>query len=488
MSSSYCSRAAAAAVVAVVLSAQCEHTSAAFWGTEEKAETTDLKEVLEQIKELRREQADLRERLDQCGCKAKGSSSLDSSDSSSSSDSEEVFTQTASVQDWKLQKLGEEDGPVFKIDAQNSGWLREVMFGGQPWIVHCMNYRSSVKVEPPEVFSEAAQEFTSLASFGLVDCWERLPSGKTLAQRFNFPKPPVAFAVANGDPPVVIDLQGMSKPWQLKRKAAPALAASVERIASPESFKSYCTNRQACVVISFRTAKQLGDVLEVINPVLQKQRGVRAVSVDSSVWKLKLDERLMATRKQKPGSGGKNKTHADLVCLGRRDATVPKPKSPKSGLSRMGSFLEHHSGIPNINWHDEAQELDKFITNCASASGEGQIYFSSTPKLLPRLSGPQTGSASGKASRSSKPSSKSSSKVKREGGGFKTKKEVRGSKASKQKDKRGQGKEKTDGKKDFVGSRERLEQQDEPIVSDADDGDEGPDAEVDDDAEETVEL
>merc|ERR1712125_154590 len=123
-----------------------------------------------------------------------------------------------------------------------------------------------------------------------------MPSGKTLAQRFNFPQPPVIFAVANGDPPIPVNFTGLVKPWQLRRKVQNYLKADVVRIDSIGKFRSFCSSRRACVVVGFKNEDILSDTLALLFPILPRFRSVRAVAVDTSLWKVKLDSSLAAAR------------------------------------------------------------------------------------------------------------------------------------------------------------------------------------------------
>jgi len=110
--------------------------------------------------------------------------------------------------------LGDDKDGIVSIDVANTDWLKEVLFGGRPWILYCDD-RKGLRdhyvhhMHLPAVFEESASQLKGIASFGKLDCWQRTASGKTLAHRFDFPKPPVMFAVANGDPPMVLDLEGL---------------------------------------------------------------------------------------------------------------------------------------------------------------------------------------------------------------------------------------------------------------------------------------
>jgi len=318
--------------------------------------------IQEELRTLAAEQRELRRRLDACGCAAEGTRS---SSAVEAGDGEEGVSPGA-VAGPSLDSGGDW-GPLVAVDVANTDWLKEVLFGGEPWVLHCVDGRAS---EPPEqqlpaIFQEAAVQLKSLASFGLLDCWQRTASGKTLAHRFDFPKPPVTFAVANGDPPALVDVQGMAKPWQLRRKLQGLVQASVARIGDPKSFKSFCTSRRACLVVGFKAARTLASAMRLLNPVLEHHRGVRAVAVDTSVWKVQLDKSLAATKPKRKGK--QPKEQAEMLCISRQ-----------SGSSWQGAWLK----APADDAPPTEEALGSFLERCSK--GSGMLAMTGPPSIAQR--------------------------------------------------------------------------------------------------------
>merc|ERR1712014_569140 len=95
-------------------------------------------------------------------------------------------------------------------------------------------------------------------------------SGKTLAQRFGFSKsPPVTFAVANGDPPMLLNLHDVNSPSLLKQKIGLYLNVQVTEIDGLQRFKALCSRRRACVVIGFQSMANRVGAVEVLVPALR---------------------------------------------------------------------------------------------------------------------------------------------------------------------------------------------------------------------------
>jgi len=293
---------------------------------------------------------ELQKRLDRCGCDADRAVANGVEGDGDADDGEDE------VGDVSEGSTSSGDGGrgvgdtsmVLSVDIQDEAWVREVFFGGRPWIVHCVDPKASVKQDIPDVFEEAAFEMRANATFGTLACWERLKySKKTLAQRFHLPKPPVTFVVANGDPPVMLDMAGAVKPWQLVRKAAPHLGVQVTRIDGLARFKSLCSQRKACLVVCFQTQQALVAATATLSPLLERHRELRAVALNITDWRLRLEDQL---ERKRPVVGS---AVAALLCLARTGTT---------GSGRGGAFFQGSSDQQGLH------ELELFLGRC----GEGR--------------------------------------------------------------------------------------------------------------------
>lgn len=431
----------------------------------------------EELSSIRLEQREQKRRLDQCRC---GSTAPDGVVWKSDLDT---------VADESLDLDGT-NGTIVNVDVGNTDWLKEVLFGGQPWLIYCDDRKSAKREPMPLVFQESANQLQGMATFGAVDCWERTASGKTLAHRFDFRTTPVVFAVANGDPPLVVDLAGVTKPWQLRRKVQSHLRPNVTRIDSPHTFKALCTSRRACLMVGFKTANMLADILAVLQPVLEDHRGVRAVAVDTSVWKVKLDDKLAATKpKKKDGQ----KEQPSILCVVRQAGSH----------SRAGAFLRL-TGDSIV----KAEHLTEFLERCER--GRSLVPISDAPQVSfrapekPKYRAPQSGASASPASTksataassksapaaSSKPSPKKSAPSgKGPAAKKKPSKKTRPMPRYSSENKKPLSKSKPSARKqDHVGSRDVLEEE-EPLFSAVeDDGSLEHGDTSDDEADEELEL
>ena len=206
-------------------------------------------------------------------------------------------------------------------------------------------------------------------------------------------------------------------------------------------------------MIGFKNAQMLSDTLAIAQPVLDEHRGVRAVAVDTSVWKVKLDDKLAAT-KPKRKEGQKEKAY--IICIARRSGSQ----------SRAGTFLRL-TGNTSLS----AEHLEVFLDRCAA--GKNLVAMAEAPRISlrppdqpkaysPPASSSPAPSKSGKTAPKSKSTTGSSSQSKRPMPRYSRADDGKSSKQgafSKSHESRKGGRS-----QDRVGSRSNLEEE-EPLFS-----------------------
>mmetsp|Transcript_96172 Transcript_96172/g.206351 ORF Transcript_96172/g.206351 Transcript_96172/m.206351 type:complete len:439 (+) Transcript_96172:46-1362(+) len=218
------------------------------------------------------------------------------------------------------------------IDVHDTAQLKAVLFSGEPWLVYCVN-NVTQEQRLPQVLEDSAWNLKRNLGLrvGVLNCWDQTESGRSVAQRFKLKtSPPLAFVVANGNKPRLLNLVGTSKPEQLEKKVKPALKIETYRIDTLKKWPSLCTSRRACVVVGHRQNVQRDTALTVLRPLLESHRAVKVVTLDTSFWQLKLDDVLLNTR---PASskGGKG---VDVLCLAREEG------ARGGNATYRGSFLQ----------------------------------------------------------------------------------------------------------------------------------------------------
>ena len=237
---------------------------------------------------------------------------------------------------------------ISRLDTRSdSEKLKEVFFGGNPWVIYC-DKGLPESITPSHFFLEASQQLSRLATFVTLNCWGKTSSGKSLSERFNLPyKSPAVIAVANGNPPVVIETESMTKPEQLQKSLQPHVELSVPQIDTADVLKSQCAKRPACLMIVFDADSLLQNTLAGLMPVLEKHRKVRAVAVDLRIWQFVPGNSLAHSEIQQSDD------RAALFCTARPIKGIP-------GLTKV-----HGSVFFKGNIRDQ-QELSAFLNDCFS--------------------------------------------------------------------------------------------------------------------------
>lgn len=200
------------------------------------------------------------------------------------------------------------------IDVQDSVKLKSVLFGGDPWLIYCVT-KETENLRLPSVLEASSRSLYSNigVQVGVLRCWDEMATGRSVAKRFKLrDSPPLAFLVANGNQPRVVNFVGVSKLEDLERKIQPALKLEVVTVNSLKTWSNICTSRRACVVVGYKYSAQRDTALKALRPLHEKHRALKMVTLDTSFWQLKLEETVLTTRPTDKA--------ADVLCLAREDA------------------------------------------------------------------------------------------------------------------------------------------------------------------------
>lgn len=248
------------------------------------------------------------------------------------------------------------------LNVHDTTRLKSVLFGGEPWLVHCVNNRTGSQTLP-EVLTTSARDLEALGlRLGTLGCWEHTSSGRSVAERFQLKKrPPLTFVIANGNKPKVVELESISTGEALVKKVKPALKIETQSISSPKTWSSHCASRRTCIVVGYKHTAERETATTLFRPLLASHRAVKVVTLDTSAWQLKLDDRVLATRSGRDGGGG-----ADVVCLARDDG------ADGGNATYSGIFLSHLT----------SHAVSAFFDDCEARTG--LIPMPSMPKVKAR--------------------------------------------------------------------------------------------------------
>jgi len=246
---------------------------------------------------------------------------------------------------------------VTMLELQDTVKLKEVLFGGEPWLIYCVT-NDTRKHRLPRVLEEHAHTVKSSIglNIGVLSCWDQTDSGRSIAQRFKLSlRPPLSFVVANGNKPSIVNLGGVSKAEDLERKAKLPLALSTNKISSLKDWPALCTTKSTCVVIAYKQFQQRDSALALITPMLTSHRSLKIVTLDTSFWSLKLSDSVMNRRPEQV----KGSYRADVLCLAREEAAITKA----TNATHRGDFVQEL----------DSSTLSSFFTACEKRADLVQI-------------------------------------------------------------------------------------------------------------------
>jgi len=254
------------------------------------------------------------------------------------------------------------------VDVTDTPTLKAVLFDGEPWLVYCVTDSTKDARLPPVLEDSTTSLKRNLGlKVAVIRCWDKMESGRTIAQRFKLKKsPPLTFVVANGDSPKLLDLIGISTTEELEKRIKPALKVAVARIDNLKKWPAQCTSRRTCVVVGHKNNAQKTTAMNLLTPLTEKHRATKFVTLDTSFWQLKLDEAVLKTR---PGKEDENKG-ADVLCLAR-------DSGEGGNATYSGTFLQAHT----------ASEASSFVKACESRYGLAPVP--SAPRIQARPSKPR---------------------------------------------------------------------------------------------------
>ena len=183
------------------------------------------------------------------------------------------------------------------LSAADGAALKAVFFSGAPWLVQCGTRTdlAAAASDPSlglhEVVERALLSLPTECRVGLLDCRQKLPSGKTVLERFKLDGAvaPTLIVAANALPPAQVTAEQLAKHGGLGgvlfptvRQQAVALAALVGAKIEPkatvltrtEHLQSHCLKRRHCALVLSPRVQPKADVARVVKTLMKEFRDV----------------------------------------------------------------------------------------------------------------------------------------------------------------------------------------------------------------------
>lgn len=244
-------------------------------------------------------------------------------------------------------------GEVTQLDP-NSTDLSKVFFSGEPWLVLCKNKTErNNKVWRFVRDAHGNDANTEGLQLGVLPCFEKLPSGKNIYERFKMSPPPTnvyvpkpaphAFYVANGKRPVMIPqkfFQYNDPVPQVGEKilnfVKKKIKVSVSIVANTVELTKKCLKHGSCVLLLNDGKLSQADNV-VVQELMNSHRLKSFARLDTTKRKLSLQGKL-------PELKGGDSSKPRLVLIKKNKATkgfLAKALGEEFNFYNADQFLQH---------------------------------------------------------------------------------------------------------------------------------------------------
>ena len=193
--------------------------------------------------------------------------------------------------------------------------LKEVFFGGEPWLVQCASKADLAAAAAADGLG--AHEVVELAlpllresKFGLLDCARKLPSGKSTYDRFKLESSasPTLVLAANGKAPTQITAPMLNKYigtslFPTPRQQAGALASLVRARSEPKAYsftktedvQAQClTGKQKHCVLLLGPKEIKGEFARTVKKLMNEFRTITFATINTDRYEFSLAKHLPA--------------------------------------------------------------------------------------------------------------------------------------------------------------------------------------------------
>lgn len=171
---------------------------------------------------------------------------------------------------------------MHRIDTSNERQMKQVFFGGDPWLIFCTN-KTVPDPKTSKLLAKTLKKLGDGFAVGVLDCTDKLPSGNSVFERFNI-KPSKSLQS------LVLAVNGKVKQIpRTKAKTATALKSFVKKkskvrvakLRNQKQWNKYCLKQRVCAALLIATPED-----KTIHNLAHLHRGVQFVVVNTSFYQL----------------------------------------------------------------------------------------------------------------------------------------------------------------------------------------------------------
>ena len=213
-----------------------------------------------------------------------------------------------------------EQQSVELLSATDPAQLKEVFFSGNPWLVQC-GTKADISAAIVDggfgahaVVEKAVPQLPKDVKVGLLDCYRKLPSGKTTIDRFKLDNSvsPLLVLAANGKTQQItgsmLNKHGLAQLlFPTTRQQAGALASFVKHKSDPKAYsatssehiQSLCLKRKHCAIV-LMDKEPRGETARALHAMLYEFRAVSFVTINTARYEFSLAKHLPTPEKGAP--------------------------------------------------------------------------------------------------------------------------------------------------------------------------------------------
>ena len=244
---------------------------------------------------------------------------------------------------------------VKTVKTDDKARVEALFLGGDPYFVQCAPPTGQLH----RTFMDSAPDLSGVGvTPAVIDCNGKLPSGKTVRERFFKDKTleePVFFVVANRLPPRPFSIKSHVTPEMLVSFASNVTAVKVSRITDADEFRENCLRRKQCALVIFDGNYTEGEAAAV-KTVAMQHRGVAVAELDTRKLRLSIEDALP------PNKGEPRLVYLSLDSSGKDDKKKDEKSSKKD--KKKAELKYQGKAFKGSNWDDKA--LSEFLESVSS--------------------------------------------------------------------------------------------------------------------------
>ncbi|OWZ21325.1 hypothetical protein PHMEG_0004132 [Phytophthora megakarya] len=182
---------------------------------------------------------------------------------------------------------------MFRLEVSDSAMMERVFRSGEPWVVLCSGPDDVL----PEVFDKVTPRLAGKSFVGVLDCKQKLPSGKSVLKRYGIKSSitPTVFTVANGEKPKQVFLNYLQSSQALAKHVKARTKKTMQQVQNSAQLEARCLSRATCVLF-LRGQRFQPYEKQWIDQLMLKHRTLTFAWFDSTRLKLSLENLLPVAR------------------------------------------------------------------------------------------------------------------------------------------------------------------------------------------------